>query len=337
MNKHNEKIINKFASVMTKAINDNVVTKDDMFNSPYISSFWIATNNLAAFIVNNNYSKGKKLCKANSWDKEDLINELMLVIINKYGTQAKAIMNPQVDENGSVEEHNYNAYNTKIYNNYVNSELRRLGITDKKKNTPKGSYQDNLSIYMPITEKRDGPTLGDTIGCTDYSISPERTILIDELASEVVEKRKSDYNNRLSRYYSNFKHLANKKYLAQAWWYMEEMMESEKGITSSLTVIHALYDNLENKTPGFQDAARKMLYKIYNRDLEAFVRYVNKGTLTEDDLEFIHKHTAKGIENFGKDFKLGKANFYRLKSRNKKELAKIDSTYKESYEEYLDE
>lgn len=315
---------------MKKAINNNILTNEAMRDSLLFSDYWFACYELAKALVKANYPKTEKARDLMSWDYEDLVSEFSIQLERKFETQVKAILNPRVDENGNITEHNFNGYNTAILKKFLIDKIDKYAIKTSKeyidKNNKKHRITINLkkedengqqhNIYWEIDSMSrsisddDSLTLGDTLESNTFY--PEDSAIA--MADKIESKAKSfEYLRKMCKM---------KAYLGCVYVYIEDKL-IENYIPCSLESMLLIFKNIEKKSPAFQATAKKAFIRAYNNDLVSFVDFISENAISDDAENFIFTHYAKSFNDFGRVFNIDEDTIYHRRDEYKRALAKI--------------
>lgn len=327
------KAIDNYSKVMTKAINSNILTNEALNTSSLWLEYWLASEALAKAIIRMNYARTALVRELKCWDFDDLVSEFTYVLVEKFQTQINAMLHPKPDKNGITHAHNHNAYTTTIFKNFLNDNLKRyevrekkelllkitkivdknnkehyiFGVTDKDANgNDVKAYWSHVYTSTPISDDENSLTLEDTL--TSDAYAPEAIVI------KKAEKKEA------------FEHLKKmckmKTYLGPAYVYIEDKL-IENCIPCSLESILEIFNNIESKSPAFQLAAQRAFVRAYNADLVTFVNFVNDGKISDDSVEFILTNYGKTFHDFGRNFHIDKEKIFHLRDEWKKAIYKI--------------
>ena len=324
-----KEVIN-FADVMANAIENNILTNTALKENSLYNEYWLACHDLAKALVRANYPKTEMTRHFMSWDYEDVVSELSILLVAKFETQIKAILNPKVDNNGNYKKHNFGAYTAAILSNllidradvyarkktvkYVdaNGKMHRKTVNVKKtdENGKKHNVYWNFdSMSRPISD--DGSlTLGDTLPSNAYN--PEDLAIA-----------KSEEMIRNAETFDHLKKMCKMKtYLGCVYVYIEDYL-IQSSIPCSLDAMLMIFNNIESKSPAYQAAAKKALVRAYNHDLVSFVNLISENEINDEGTNFIFTNYAKAFSDFGRDFHVDDDSIYHRRDEYKKTLAII--------------
>ena len=212
-------VFDKYVKLITNLIDEGIDDLDSLKMSPCFKEFFLATTDVARYIINNKSYYVEIICKKDHKTYYDVLSDVTLLFLSKYGSQVRAIR--KAKEKG--EKHNYNAYLSEIfYKNYVCDSSKKKALketktyvdengkkhtktTTKKVKDADGKehkvYASHVSMSQPDSEDRE-ILVGDKL--------PARSLPLDLclFAREI----DFDYNQRLV---DDVKKLADHKYIAQ--------------------------------------------------------------------------------------------------------------------------
>lgn len=321
-------VFEQYDEIMLKAIETKLFTNDDLAANPLNVEFWIAAEKLARCIVSKNYSKTELIRTLNCWNYEDLISEFTLMLVRKFQTQIYRMLHPKPDKNGITHPHNHYAYTKRMFDNFIDDNLKRYEVkikqivmdaNQKKHNvsvnvTTKGANGNDVKLYIskvstatPITA--DGSlTLGDTLPSDTYN-------------PELLAIKKNDEISARNETFEIFKKMFHKKkYLGSLYIYIADRLMMN-GISCSLKSILEIFSEVDPKLPASHLAAQKALIKAYNSDLDRFIMFFNNNKISNDNS--MSMYYAHSIEDFGRDFSINKGKISHLRGEYKSTIRKI--------------
>ena len=315
--------INTYSYVMNEAIKSNTLTNDELRNSSLYSDYWLACAELSRAIVCMNYSKTGLIRSFKGWDFEDLCVEFAMVLVRKFHTQISAILNPKPDEYGVIRAHNYNAYTTKMFSNWINDLIKPLEIkrkqhvigTDNKEHyiskcvtykdvngNEAKAYYSVMSLSTPITDD-NSLTMEDTL--EDDTYNPEKAMIAkdDDMASN------ADAFETLK------KMLKVKQYLGCIYVYIEDEL-IKRGIPCSCEAMKSLFAK-SGSNPNALLNAQKALVAAFNVDLVKYVTTITTNVSNEDVEAFIASSSASDFRDFGRSFTINDDSIYHRRNEYK--------------------
>ena len=324
------KEVTNFAKVMTKAIDNNILTNTALKENYLYTEYWLACHDLAEALVRANFNKTEMTRHFKSWDFEDVVSELSIQLVAKFETQINAILNPKVDDNGNIKKHNFNAYTTTTLTNFLidntdeyviketqkfiddNGKVHRKTVNITKtdeKGKKHNVYWGFDSMSRPVSDD-DSLTLGDTLASNAYN-------------PEDIAIAKSEEMIRNAETFDHLKKMCKMKtYLGCVYVYIEDYL-LQSSIPCSLDAMLMIFNNIESKSPAYQAAAQKAFVRAYNNDLVSFVNCLSEEEISDDATNFIFTNYAKDFNDFGRDFHVDDDSIYHRRDEYKKTLAKI--------------
>ena len=323
--------ITNYSNVMSRAKELNILSNEELAASPLYSEYWMAAYELAKNLVSANYSLSQLVRELCCIDSDDLVMDLLCVLVKRYQTQIKSMLNPKTTENGEYHTHNHWNYTTCIFKRLLIDKLKPYEITEKKEFIDEGKkhkltvavvkknedgtnsklYYRFSSLSTPISEDDDSLSLEDTLSL-DIFPNPEKNVIDGENTRESKVK-----------YYNSLSKLLSKKTYSPAYVYIEDLL-CQLNMRNSLSNFLEIYNNFQAKTNTFKFQAKKAFCRAYNADLARLIKFLcNEGISCDEGNLLLERYSA---DDYDKDFGLllTPDRLYHTRSSNKKFLRETE-------------